>query len=101
MADKAEGRIRQALGERAAGQQAHGEERHAVVLVVLEDAGDVRVVQILEGRGVDLPDDLVPPLAAPVTVQLVNDTTAACYEAVFDSGDVIRNAAGQFKAKSQ
>lgn len=62
------------------------------------EAGKAKL--LVKGGGTNLPDP-APPLALPVTVQLVNDTTAACYEAVFDSLDVIKNVTGQFKAKSQ
>lgn len=56
---------------------------------------------LVKGRGLNVPDDLAPPVALPLTVQLVNDTTAACWEAVFDSGDVIKNVAGQLKLKTE
>lgn len=55
---------------------------------------------LVKGKGTNLPDTLVPTLPLPVTAQLVNDTNS-CFEAVFDSGDVIKNDATQFKAKTQ
>jgi cysteine-rich repeat protein len=53
---------------------------------------------LVKGKGTDLPDTLVPALPLPVTVQLVNDTNT-CFEAVYDSGNVIKNDAKRFKAK--
>ena len=56
---------------------------------------------LVKGKGTNLPDTLAPMLPLPVTVQLVNDTNSTCFEAVYDSGDVIKNDAKQFKAKTQ
>lgn len=67
----------------------------------LKSGGAGKAKLLVKGRGTDLPDDLVPPLTPPVTVQLVNDSNAICFEAVYDTGDVIKNVPGQFKAKSQ
>jgi cysteine-rich repeat protein len=57
---------------------------------------------IVKGKGNNLPT-LTPPFALPVTVQLVNDATTACFESVFDVGDVkpTDNVAGKFKGKAQ
>ena len=44
--------------------------------------------------------DVVNHKAVPVTAQFVNDTNNACFEALYDSGDVIKNHAKQFKAKT-
>jgi hypothetical protein len=55
---------------------------------------------LVKGKGANLPDSLVPPLSLPATVQLVNDTNSICFEAVYSAADVIKNDAGQFKAKA-
>jgi cysteine-rich repeat protein len=52
---------------------------------------------IVKGKGVHLPDDLVPPLSTPIAVQLVNDT-GVCFEAVYDDTNVIKNDDGQLRA---
>lgn len=48
-----------------------------------------------------LPDGLVPVPALPLAVQLVNSDTNVCFGSAFDSTDVIKSSATQFKAKSQ
>ncbi len=57
---------------------------------------------IVKGKGDNLPT-ITPPLALPLVAQLVNDTTPACWESTFDSGDIKpgNNVAGKFKAKAQ
>ena len=55
---------------------------------------------LLKGRGNNLPDTLVPPLALPVIVQLVNDTNAVCFSAFYDTAGLIKNDATQFKGKA-
>jgi cysteine-rich repeat protein len=54
---------------------------------------------LVKGKGSNLPDDLVPALPLPVTAQLVNDVNSTCFSAVYTSGNVIKNAGKQFKAK--
>lgn len=56
-------------------------------------AGKARA--LVNGKGTNLPDTLVPMLPLPVTVQLLNDATSTCFEAV-----VLKNDAKQFKAKA-
>ena len=51
------------------------------------------------GKGVGLPD-LPLPLIAPVTVQLVNETTGLCWGALFSGQELIRNEPDQLKAKA-
>lgn len=51
------------------------------------------------GKGVGLPD-LPLPLIAPVTVQLVNETTGLCWGASFSGQELIRNEPDQLKAKA-
>jgi hypothetical protein len=61
------------------------------------DSGKAKA--LVKGKGADLPDDLVPMLTLPVTVQLVNDTSNVCFEAVYSTA--IKNDSKQFKAKAQ
>jgi len=53
-----------------------------------------------KGRGV-FPDLPLAALPLPVTAQLVNSDTSVCFQAVYGSGDVIKNDPDQFKAKAQ
>ena len=67
------------------------------VLLKTGTAGKAKV--LVKGKGSQLPDDLVPALALPVTAQVVNNTNNTCFEAVYNSGDVIKNDGKEFKAK--
>ena len=40
------------------------------------------------------------PLVPPLTAQLANDATGACWESVLDGTDVVRNDAGKLLAKN-
>jgi hypothetical protein len=62
-------------------------------------AGKAKVV--VTGKGANLPPLPTGPLTLPVTVQLVNNTNAVCFESVFTSADVKanQNTAALFKAK--
>jgi cysteine-rich repeat protein len=53
---------------------------------------------LVKGKGDNLPDALPPTLTLPVTAQLVG-SNGTCFEAVYQVGDVVKNGAGQFKAK--
>ena len=53
----------------------------------------------LAGKGVGLPD-LPLPLIAPVTVQLVNETSGLCWGASFSGQELIHNEPDQLKAKA-
>lgn len=57
-----------------------------------------RAKMLIKGKGANLPDPTLP-LTAPVTVQLVNDTPGACWEATYDAGDVRKASPTVFKAK--
>jgi hypothetical protein len=46
----------------------------------------------------ELPDP-TPPLALPVTAQLVNNLTQVCLEGVYEAADIQKNELGRFKAK--
>lgn len=52
----------------------------------------------VKGKGVNLPDTLVPALTLPVTVQLVNDSNNTCFEATY--GVALKNDVKQFKGKT-
>jgi len=54
---------------------------------------------IFKGKGANL-DDVVPPLALPVVVQLVNSDTGICWEGEFDTLDIKKNQPEKFKGKA-
>ena len=68
---------------------------------LLKSGSGGKAKALVKGKGTNLPDTLVPMLPLPVTVQLVNDKNSTCFGAVYDSGDVKKNDAKQFKAKAQ
>jgi len=71
------------------------------VLLKGGDAGKSKVLVKGKGDGLaDLPAQTLPVAADgfPVTVQLFKDT-GLCWGSAFDSADVTKNEAGQFKAK--
>jgi hypothetical protein len=51
------------------------------------------------GKGSALPD-LPLPVTAPVTVQLVNETTEICWGASYAASELLKNQTDQLKAKS-
>ncbi len=59
-------------------------------------AGKAKVV--LKGKGTHMPDPTFSNLPLPVTAQLVNSDTNACFEATYVSANVTKNDGGQFKA---
>ena len=65
------------------------------------NASEQRSKALVKGKGTNLPDPVVGSLTLPVTAQLRNMSTGVCIEGVYESGDVIKNDAGQFKAKAQ
>ncbi|MGH3641855.1 MAG: hypothetical protein ACRDUX_22825 [Mycobacterium sp.] len=67
--------------------------------VILKSGAAGKAKALVKGKGTYLPDTLAPALTLPVTVQLVNDSNSTCFEAVYNSGAVIKNTATQFKAK--
>ncbi len=50
---------------------------------------------LVSGKGINLPDGIFPPLALPVTVQLVNEN-GTCFGATYDGAS--KNSARAFKA---
>jgi cysteine-rich repeat protein len=67
---------------------------------LLKSGGAGKAKALVKGKGANLPDDLVPMLPLPVTVQLVNGTNNVCFESVYNLSNVIKNDAKQFKAKT-
>lgn len=65
---------------------------------ILKSGAAGKAKMLVKGKGVNLPDTLVPELPLPVTVQLVNDGNSACFEATYNAA--IKNDAKQFKAKT-
>jgi hypothetical protein len=57
-----------------------------------------RAKAIRKGKGERLPDPQLP-LELPVTVQMLNTETRVCFEAAYDTIDVIENQGHQFKAQ--
>lgn len=66
---------------------------------LVKAGADGKAKALVKGKGINLPDSLVPMLPLPVTAQLRNDEDV-CFGAVFEAGDVIKNDAKQFKAKN-
>jgi len=71
--------------------------RDGVRIVVEKEAPNARVT--LKGRGLPLPDIATAALTPPVTAQWVNDTTNACFGAVYGPGAVVKQDAILFKAR--
>jgi hypothetical protein len=72
-----------------------------VTNVLLKGGGAGKAKTMVKGKGANLSDTGFSNLPLPVTAQLVNSETNACFEASFVSQDVKKNDAGRFKAKSQ
>lgn len=60
-------------------------------------AGKAKVGVI--GKGAALPSPALGGVATPITVQLVNQESPVCFEAVYGASDLKANDAGQLKAK--
>lgn len=57
---------------------------------------------LVKAKGTNIPDTLPPiPLPLPVTVQLVNSTNGTCFEAVYDSAEVLKNEGTLFTANKK
>jgi hypothetical protein len=66
--------------------------------IVLKAGGTFKSKMLVKGRGANLPDPIdSAPLTLPVTVQLVNYQSGACFESAFTS--VMKNTTALFKAK--
>ena len=68
---------------------------------VLKSGGAGRSKALVKGKGASLPDSLLPMLSLPVTAKLFNDSNGTCFEAVYDSDDVLENDETEFRAKAQ
>lgn len=68
--------------------------------VILKAGAANKSKALLKGKGSGLPDPPAGPFTLPVTAQLINSDDV-CFEGVFDTGDIIKNEAEQFKAKAQ
>jgi hypothetical protein len=60
-------------------------------------AGKAKVV--LKGKGLNLPDGMLPLGAAPVVAQLVRADTMACWAASWDAAEITKDDGVDFKAK--
>jgi len=69
-------------------------------MITLKGSDSDRAKIVLKGRGAQLPALPLGALATPVVVQLVNGGNGLCWEARYQSGDVVRDDADQFKAKA-
>ena len=67
--------------------------------VVLKSSDHDTAKALVKGKGAALPDVPLGSLNVPLTVQLINGATGACFEATYDTTDVFRNDTQQFKAK--
>ena len=65
--------------------------------LLLRPGSQNRARVLARGRGVALPD-LGSPVDVPLTVQLWNGTTGACWTSTFAPADVKKNAGGRFRA---
>jgi len=70
----------------------------AKVILKAGDAGKAKV--LVKGRGLDLPDPVLP-FDLPVTVRLMNSESGVCFEASYETPQIRKNEAGQFKARAQ
>ena len=73
-----------------------------ITKVLLKGSTQDKSKCLVKGKGTGLDDFDLTTLVDPVTVQLVNDSTPACFESTFTQADFIKsNDAAQFKAKAQ
>lgn len=87
------------LGSKGFAFKGSGSASDGVQKVQLKSGGAGKAKVRVKGKGSALPELLTGALALPVTVQLVNDETPACFEASFDGAAVSRNDGTRFKAK--
>jgi hypothetical protein len=69
--------------------------------IILKPSASDNSKILVKGKGANLPDTTLGSLQLPVTAQLINDETSVCFEGVYDTAEVIKNDATQFKAKAQ
>lgn len=68
--------------------------------IILKPSATGTTKVLVKGKGNNLPDATLGSLTFPVTAQVINDETSLCFEATYAVGNVIKNDATQFKAKS-
>jgi cysteine-rich repeat protein len=71
-----------------------------VTNVLLRSGNAGKSKALVKAKGANLPLPAFGFLPLPVTAQLVNSETNACFEATYVAPDVKKNDAGQFKAKA-
>jgi cysteine-rich repeat protein len=72
-----------------------------ITKVLLKGNAENRSKCLVKGAGDGLYDFDLTSLVAPITVQLVNDTTSACFESTFNQSDLVKfNDPVRFKAKA-
>jgi hypothetical protein len=91
----------QPIGSKGFGFTSDSGTPHGVRKATLKSGASGKAMAIVKAKGLNVPDDLVPDLPLPVTALIFNDANGTCFEATFDSGDVITNDGTRFKAKSQ
>jgi cysteine-rich repeat protein len=67
--------------------------------LLLKASDSDRAKALVKGRGSALPDPPLGALNLPLTVQLINGETGTCFEASYDSADVLRDDAQRFKGR--
>lgn len=74
--------------------------QEGVTKILLKGGPDGNAKALVKGKGLNLPDPPLGYLPLPVTARLVGSGSAACFEAVYDTGAVTKNDTTQFKAKT-
>jgi hypothetical protein len=70
--------------------------------MLLKGGGENQAKVLVKGKGSALlPNAPLAALSLPVTAQLVNSDTSVCFEATYESADVLKNDPDHFKAKAQ
>jgi hypothetical protein len=72
-----------------------------VTKILLKGGAAGKAKALVKGKGINLPDPMFSNLPLPVTVHLLNSENNVCFEATYETADVKKNDAGQFKAKTQ
>jgi cysteine-rich repeat protein len=73
-----------------------------ITKVLLKGSPQDKSKCVVKGKGVGLDDFDLTTLVDPVTVQLINDATSACFESTFDEADFITSDdPSEFKAKAR
>ncbi len=70
-----------------------------ITRMIVKANANNRARAFAKGKGINLPDPSLP-LALPVLTQMVNQESGICFEATYNGGDIKKNEAAMFKAKS-